>query len=72
MSNCEYLILDTRSPHGQTQWRAYASRRSADRYAAAHGATVVDSRRVGQVYPHPNDAQGWDDLRMRTGCPSRD
>ena len=29
------------------------------------------SERGGWVRPHPNDAQGWDDLRMAAGCPGR-
>ena len=61
----EYAFADfAGDPSGAVQqWRPYASRRSAERYAKAHGLTLVDSRRAGQQMPRVNDAQGWDRLR---------
>lgn len=56
-------------PLGATvEERPYASRRSAERYGRSHGLTVIDSRAIGEQYPHRNDTQGWDDLRKRRGC----
>lgn len=65
----EYLIGST-TVGSRGEWRVYASRRSAERYATHHGMVVLDSRAAGEQYPHPNDTQGWDDLRMRAGHPS--
>ena len=49
----------------------YVSRAAAHRAAARAGTVAVETRPVGALMPHRNDAQGWDDLRMRAGHPSR-
>jgi hypothetical protein len=40
-------------------------------YPRRKGWVVVDIMRDGESHPHPDDAQAWDDLRLRRGCPSR-
>jgi len=51
--------------------RQYQSRRSAERYASAHGLTIVDSMAPGEEYPAANDAEGWDRLRLAHGIAAR-
>lgn len=51
--------------------RGYVSRRAAQIAAERRGTVAVETRPIDERLPHPNDAQAWDDLRMRHGHPSR-
>jgi hypothetical protein len=64
-----YICITIDGPALDNNGRGYVSRRAARAAAGRRGLTAVETRELGKKLPHCNDAQGWDDLRMRRGCP---
>lgn len=51
--------------------KGYVSRQAARRAAERRGTVAVETRRIDEELPPINDAQAWDDLRLRRGLASR-
>lgn len=50
-----------------SEQRVYASRASAEQYAAKRALVIVDSWRVSDPPPHNGTAEAWDLWRTRNG-----
>lgn len=63
-----YMMQSFRAGADGPIQREYRSRRSAERYAKRHGLVIVDHWPADDPPPRSrNDAQAWDDWRLRRG-----
>lgn len=51
--------------------KGYVSPAAATAAAERRGTVAVETRPLGAKLPDANDAQAWDALRLRNGCPGR-
>lgn len=66
-----YIAITLTGEWLDNRGKGYVSRTAARRAAERRGTVAVETRRIDEELPASNDAQAWDDLRMRRGCPSR-
>lgn len=65
-----YIALTLRGDTLDNRGRGYVSRRAARDAAERAGTVCVETRRLGETPPPRDDAQAWDDWRMRSGLGS--
>jgi len=66
-----YIAITLTGEMLDNRGKGYVSRAAARRAAERRGTVAVETRRIDEELPPFNDAQAWDDLRMRRCCPSR-
>jgi len=67
----KYIAITLTGEWLDNRGKGYVSRAAARKAAERRGTVAVETRRLGEELPAFNDAQGWNDLRLRRGCPSR-
>lgn len=66
-----YYCLGFSGKRHDNKGRGYTTARGAQAACERAGDVPVETDAMRAKRPHRNDADGWDRLRMASGCPGR-